>query len=120
MSNTINARRLKELADEAGVVELARDTLLRDSAVPAPVATDANRAQAISFLAQRRVQRGGHKDPGKGIKGVFRSSTKKEQLNDPKNWQWSNEELDEALSAVIDNADTGQFGFCPGGVRSAF
>ena len=119
MSN-INTRRLKELADEAGVVELARDPPLRASAAPAPVATEANRAQAISLLAQRRVQKGGHKDAGKGIKGVFRSSTKKEQLNDPKNWQWSNEELDEALSAVIDNADTGQSGICPGGMRSCF
>ena len=55
MSN-INTRRLKELADEAGVVELARDPPLRASAAPAPVATEANRAQAISLLAQRRVQ----------------------------------------------------------------
>jgi len=111
MSISTSKRRLKELADEAGIVQVRQEPLLCRPAAkgtPSP-ATEADHIKAIALLAELRKNKPGYKDARDGVKGIFRTKTKIEKRNNPENWQWSCEELDEGLAAVIDGVvDTGE------------
>jgi ankyrin repeat protein len=44
-----------------------------------------------------------YKDPSKQLKRIFRTSKEKEKLQDTSKWEFSQDEVDKALSAVIEN-----------------
>lgn len=104
---TSGTRRLKELATQARVFAVAQELPLQRPSRLTTDVSDADRAQAISLLAERRRQRPDFKDAGDGVKGLFRRATTKEKLNNPENWTFSANELDEGLEAVVGYAEPG-------------
>ncbi|CAO2650980.1 Nn.00g092770.m01.CDS01 [Neocucurbitaria sp. VM-36] len=94
---------LKELIHNAGVVPAeTRPPCLPAPSQPVITASEEDHAQARNILLDRRI-----KNPeNKGVlKSIFRSSKEKERSQEL--GQFSQEELDHALSAVISNATTG-------------
>ncbi|KAJ4368980.1 hypothetical protein N0V83_006062 [Neocucurbitaria cava] len=94
---------LKELIHNAGVVPAeTRPPCLPAPTQPAITASEEDHAQARNILLERRI-----KNPeNKGVlKSIFRSS--KEKGKSQELGEFSQEELDQALSAVISNATTG-------------
>jgi ankyrin repeat protein len=93
---------LQELIREAGVVPDS----VRQPCLPAPIehavtASAEDHAQARSILLDRRAKNPDHKDV---LKRIFRSSKDKEKAQDVT--QFSQEELDHALSAALGGSAT--------------
>jgi hypothetical protein len=93
---------LQDLIREAGV----RPDVARKPCLPAPsehaiIASEEDHAQARNILLDRRAKNPDHKDV---LKRIFRSSKDKEKSQDT---QFSQEELDQALSATLGGPATG-------------
>ncbi|KAF1851904.1 ankyrin [Cucurbitaria berberidis CBS 394.84] len=95
---------LKELIHNAGVIIPAdgRQPCLPAPTQPAITASEEDHAQARNILLDRRTKNPENKNV---LKSIFRSSKEKERLQEL--GQFSQEELDQALSAVIHNPTTG-------------
>lgn len=88
---------LQELVRRAGVTQ----TLTRQPCLPAPLesavtASEEDQTQARTILLNRRAKNPEHKDV---LKRIFRSSKEKKELQDAP--QFTQDELDQALSAVL-------------------
>lgn len=86
---------LKEIIRNAGLVDLERQPCLPAPLQPAILASEEDHAQARNILLDRR-----HKHPeNKGVlKNIFRSSKDKDKSHE---LEFTQDELDQALSAVI-------------------
>jgi len=73
---------------------------------PAILASEEDHALARHLLVEQRRNDPDYRDPSKQIKRIFRSSKEKEKLQDTNQWEFSQEELDRALSAVIEKPTT--------------
>jgi ankyrin repeat protein len=90
---------LGQLMQIAGVSPLPnRPPCLPAPSQPALFVTDDDRAQARNILVDRRKHSHDHKDAV--LKRLFRSSKDKDK-QDPAQWEFSQDELDQALSAAI-------------------
>jgi len=101
-------RSLQELVRESGVKPvLERQPCLPPPTQPAILASEEDHAQARQILVERRIHDPDYRDPSKQLKRIFKSSKEKERLQDTSAWSFSQEELDQALSDVIDKPATG-------------
>ena len=94
---------LKELIHSAGVSPVDhRQAVLPAPTQPAIVASEDDHVQARSILLDRRAK---NPESRNVLKSIFKSSKEKERAQD--SGQFSQDELDQALSAVIHSSTTG-------------
>lgn len=97
---------LWELMRTAGVDPVTtRQPCLPAPSQPNNFASEEDRTQARDVLIRRRQKNPESKDAV--LKRIFKSSKEKERALDPTQWEFSQDELDQALSAVIRNPDSG-------------
>jgi hypothetical protein len=100
-------RSLQELVREAGVTVVERQPCLPPPNQSAIHASEEDHARARQILVERRINDPDYRDPGKQLKTrIFKSSKEKEKLQDTNAWTFSHQELDQALSNVIDKPTT--------------
>ncbi|KAF2190601.1 ankyrin [Zopfia rhizophila CBS 207.26] len=100
-------RSIQELAQDAGITPVAtRQPCLPAPSQPAIIASEEDHMVARSLLVDQRRNDPDYRDPSKQLKRIFRSSKEKEKLQDTTRWEFSQDELDQALSAVIDKPST--------------
>jgi hypothetical protein len=100
-------RSLQDLIRDAGVTVVERQPCLPPPNQPAILASEEDHARARQILVERRINDPDYRDPGKQLKRIFKSSKEKEKLQDTNAWTFSQQELDQALSDVIDKPATG-------------
>jgi len=105
MAQTERRVSLSELIQHAGIAPVTT----RQPCLPAPsqarnLSTDEDHAKARDILIRRRQKNPESKDAV--LKRIFKSSKEKEKALDTTQWEFSQEELDQALSAVIRNPDS--------------
>ncbi|KAF2281456.1 ankyrin [Westerdykella ornata] len=93
---------LKDLIRDAGITPIPTRQPLPAPSQPAIIASEDDHAVARQLLVQQRRNNPEYKDPNKQLKRIFRSSKEKEKLENPARWEFTQAELDEALSAVVD------------------
>lgn len=100
-------RSLQELVRDAGVSPiLERQPCLPAPSQPAIIASEEDHALARQLLVDQRRSDPDYRDPNKQLKRIFRTSKEKERLQDTSFWEFSQDDLDRALSAVIDKPAT--------------
>ena len=93
---------LGELIRTAGIAPaITRQPCLPAPSQPSKLASKEDRTQARDILIRRRQKNPESKDAV--LKRIFKSSKEKEKALDPVLWEFSQDELDQALSAVIRN-----------------
>ncbi|KAF1977804.1 ankyrin [Bimuria novae-zelandiae CBS 107.79] len=98
---------LQDLIREAGVQPVSvRQPSLPAPTQPASIASQEDDTLARQLLVEQRINGEDYRDPAKQLKRIFRSSKEKEKLQDTNQWEFSQDELDRALSAVIDKPAT--------------
>lgn len=92
--------RLEELARSHGAIAPRRcEPLVRP---PDPdFGGIAFRGRVIDILARSRAEKGHVKDPSKGLKGFVRSKSKIEQMRDPNTWNFSLNEIRDAIDEAL-------------------
>ncbi|KAF2016840.1 hypothetical protein BU24DRAFT_459962 [Aaosphaeria arxii CBS 175.79] len=96
-------RTLQELVQDAGINPVqTRQPCLPAPTQPAIIASEEDHSHARNLLVEQRRNDPGYKEPGKQLKRIFRSSKTNEKLQDVGQWEFTQHELDQALSAVID------------------
>ncbi|KAF2197925.1 hypothetical protein GQ43DRAFT_379877 [Delitschia confertaspora ATCC 74209] len=94
-------RNLQQLVQDAGVTPLVAPEPCLSAPRQINVSTsEVDRNLAWRMLVEQRKTQPGYEDPNKKI-FLFKSSKEKEKLQDPRLWEFSQDELDQALSAVI-------------------
>ena len=96
-------RSLQQLIEDAGL----SPALVRQPCLPAPTqpvitASEEDNLLARGLLVTQRRNNPDYKDPNKQLKRIFKTSKEKERLQDTNQWEFSQEELDRALTAAID------------------
>jgi ankyrin repeat protein len=100
-------RSLQQLIEDAGVCPvLVRQPCLPAPSQPAITASEEDHTLARELLVDQRRRNPDYKDPNKQLKRIFKTSKEKEKLQDTNRWDFSQEEIDQALSAVIDKPTT--------------
>lgn len=100
-------RTIQDLVREVDVNPVReRNPCLPAASQPAVVASPEDHAYARQILVEQRRNSPDYKDPGKQLKRIFKSSKEKEKLQDPNLWDFSQEELDKALSSVVEQPAT--------------
>ncbi|KAJ4347516.1 hypothetical protein N0V95_005347 [Ascochyta clinopodiicola] len=95
---------LGELIQATGIVPSStRQPSLSAPSQPSSLASEEDRAQARDILIRRRQKNPENKDAV--LKRIFKSSKEKEKALDTAQWEFSHDELDQALSAIIRNPD---------------
>ena len=98
---------LQDLIRIAGVHPVSdRQPSLPAPIQPAIIASEEDHTLARQLLVDQRISGPDYRDPGKQLKRIFRSSKEKGRLQDTSQWEFSQDELDRALSAVIDKPGT--------------
>lgn len=105
MAQTERRVSLGELIRHAGITPAAT----RQPCLPAPsqtrnLSTDEDHTQARDILIRRRQKNPESRDAV--LKRIFKSSKEKERALDTAQWEFSQDELDHALSAVIRNPES--------------
>lgn len=96
---------LGELIRHAGITPVAtRQPCLPAPSKPGNLSGEEDRTQARDILIRRRQKNPESKDAV--IKRIFKSSKEKEKALDTTQWEFSQDELDQALSAVIRNSES--------------
>jgi ankyrin repeat protein len=93
---------LKELVRNAGVIPVDRQPCLPSATQPLIVASEDDHAHARSILLERRARNAESKNV---LKSIFKTSKEKDKSQEI--GQLSQDELDQALSAVISSPTTG-------------
>ncbi|CAI6255046.1 unnamed protein product [Periconia digitata] len=100
-------RTIHDLVREIGVRPVReRNPVLPAASQSAILVSEEDRSLARHMLVEQRKNNPEYKEPGKQLKRIFKSSKEKEKLQDPNLWVFSQEELDQALSSVIENPAT--------------
>lgn len=98
---------LQDLIYQAGVQPVVdRQPCLPAPTQPAIIASEEDHNLARNLLVDQRRNNPSYKDPSKQFKNVFKTSKEKDKLKDINKWDFSQDELDHALSAVIDQPTT--------------
>jgi ankyrin repeat protein len=98
---------LQQLIEDAGVSPvLVRQPCLPAPAQPVITASEEDHTLARELLADQRRRNPDYKDPNKQLKRIFKTAKEKEKLQDTNRWDFSQDEIDQALSAVIDKPAT--------------
>lgn len=101
-------RSLQDLVRQSGVNPvLEREPGLPPPIQPAVLASEEDHAEARRILVERRVNDPDYRDPNKQLKRLFKSSKEKAKSQDTNSWTFSQEELDHALSDLIEKPATG-------------
>jgi ankyrin repeat protein len=96
---------LGELIRHAGITPVTtREPCLPAPSQPNNLSSEDDRTQARDILIRRRQKNPESKDAV--LKRIFKSSKEKEKALDTTQWEFSQDELDQALSAVIRNPDS--------------
>lgn len=96
---------LGELIRHAGISPAAtRQPCLPAPSPPRTLSSDEDRTQAREILIRRRQKNPETRDAV--LKRIFKSSKEKERALDTTQWEFSPDELDQALSAVIRNPES--------------
>jgi ankyrin repeat protein len=96
---------LGELIRHAGITPVTtRQPCLPAPSQPSNLSSEEDRTQARDILTRRRQKNPESKDAV--LKRIFKSSKEKEKALDTTNWEFSQDELDQALSAVIRNPES--------------
>ncbi|KAF2865389.1 ankyrin repeat-containing domain protein [Massariosphaeria phaeospora] len=100
-------RSLQELVQDAGILPIVdRQPCLPAPSQPAIIASEDDHMLARNLLAQQRRNNPEWRDPNKQLTRLFRTSTEKKKLQDTTRWEFTQDEVDEALSAIIDKPTT--------------
>ena len=104
MAQTERRVSLGELNRHAGVSPVVtRQPPLSPPPQPSHISNDEDRKQAREILVRRRQKNPESKDAM--LKRMFKSSKEKEKALDTTQWEFSQDELDQALTAVIRNPE---------------
>ncbi|KAF3048286.1 hypothetical protein E8E12_011625 [Didymella heteroderae] len=96
---------LGELIRHAGITLVTtRQPCLPAPSQPSNLSSEEDRTQAREILIRRRQKNPESKDAV--LKRIFKSSKEKEKALDTAQWEFSQDELDQALSAVIRNSES--------------
>ncbi|KAF1929347.1 ankyrin [Didymella exigua CBS 183.55] len=96
---------LGELISHAGITPVAtRQPCLPAPSQPGNSSSEEDRTQARHILIRRRQKNPESRDAV--LKRIFKSSKEKEKALDTTQWEFSQDELDQALSAVIRNSES--------------
>ncbi|KAJ4410529.1 hypothetical protein N0V91_002016 [Didymella pomorum] len=96
---------LGELIRYAGITPVTtRQPCLPAPSQPSNLSSEEDRTQARDILIRRRQKNPESKDAV--LKRIFKSSKEKEKALDTTQWEFSQDELDQALSAVIRNPES--------------
>src|SRR5690348_9760236 len=96
---------LGELIRHAGITPVTtRQPCLPAPSQPNNLSSEEDRTQARDILIRRRQKNPESKDAV--LKRIFKSSKEKEKALDTTQWEFSQDELDQALSAVIRNSES--------------
>ncbi|KAF3052214.1 hypothetical protein E8E11_010159 [Didymella keratinophila] len=96
---------LGELIGHAGITPVTtRQPCLPAPSQPSNLSSEEDRTQARDILIRRRQKNPESKDAV--LKRIFKSSREKEKALDTTQWEFSQDELDQALSAVIRNPES--------------
>ncbi|KAF9698391.1 hypothetical protein EKO04_003625 [Ascochyta lentis] len=105
MAQTERRVSLGELIRAAGITPAAtRQPCLPAPSQPNSPASEEDRTQARNILIRRRQKNPENKDAV--LKRIFKGSKEKEKALDTTQWDFSQDDLDQALSAVIRNPDS--------------
>lgn len=96
---------LEELIRNAGVNPVTTRHPLPAPSQPAITASDEDHIQARNLLVEQRKNDPEYRDPSKQLKRIFRTSKTKEKLLS-ENWEFSQDELDRALTTAIGQTTT--------------
>ncbi|KAF2659361.1 hypothetical protein K491DRAFT_712646 [Lophiostoma macrostomum CBS 122681] len=96
-------RSLRDLIKEAGINPVLTRQPLPAPSQPAVISSEEDHILARTLLVEQRRNAGDYKDPSKQLKRIFRTSKEKEKLQDTSKWDFSQDEVDKALSTVIEN-----------------
>ncbi|KAK7183810.1 hypothetical protein DPSP01_004434 [Paraphaeosphaeria sporulosa] len=100
-------RRLQDVIRDVGIHPVSdRQPPLPAPTQPAINASEEDHTLARQLLVEQRVKDPDYRDPGKKLKSVFRSSEKKKKDQDTSQWLFTQDELDRALSAAVENPAT--------------
>lgn len=100
-------RTLQDVIRDVGIHPVSdRQPPLPAPTQPAVNASAEDRALARQLLVEQRVNDPDYRDPGKKLKSVFRSSEKKRKDQDTSQWSFTQDELDRALSAAVEQPAT--------------
>ena len=96
---------LGDLLQNAGITpNTTRQPCLPPPSQPSNLTGEEDRTQARDILIRRRQKNPESKDAV--LKRIFKSSKEKDKAHDTTQWEFSQDELDQALSAVIRNPDS--------------
>ncbi|KZM19208.1 uncharacterized protein EKO05_0006435 [Ascochyta rabiei] len=95
---------LRELIRAAGIISsTTRQPCLSTPSQPNSLTSEEHRMQARDILIKQRQKKPENKNAV--LKRIFKSPQEKEKALDTAQWEFSHDELDQALSAVIRNPD---------------
>ncbi|KAJ4325018.1 hypothetical protein N0V94_000902 [Neodidymelliopsis sp. IMI 364377] len=105
MAQTDRRVSLGDLIRSAGITPVTtRQPCLPAPSQPVSLTSEEDRTQARDILIRRRQKNPESKDAV--LKRIFKSSKDKEKAQNTTQWEFSQDELDQALSAVIGNPDS--------------
>lgn len=103
----VKRRSLQDVMRDVGIHPVSdRQPPLPAPTQPAINASEEDHTLARQLLVEQRVNGPDYRDPGKQLKSVFRSSEKKKKLQDTSQWSFTQDELDRALSAAVEQPAT--------------
>jgi ankyrin repeat protein len=95
-------RTLQQLIQDAGISAVRVRQPLPAPSQPSILASEEDHILARNLLVEQRKSNPEWKDPNKQLKRIFKSSKEKGKLKDVSQWEFSQDEVDQVLSAVID------------------
>ncbi|KAF1997746.1 hypothetical protein P154DRAFT_622282 [Amniculicola lignicola CBS 123094] len=100
-------RSLQQLVEDAGITPVfVRQPCLLAPTQSAVVASEGDHILARSLLVEHRKNNPEYKDPSKQLKRIFKTAKEKERQQDVTQWEFSQDEVDQVLSALIDKPTT--------------
>jgi ankyrin repeat protein len=93
---------LQELVRDAGITPVLHRQPLPAPTQPAIIASQDDHMLARELLVQQRKNNPDYRDPNKQLKRIFKSSKEKEKIQNTANWEFTQDEVDRALSSIID------------------
>lgn len=99
--NEVNTDRLHQLANGYGATHVQPLPALQRPSIQPDFGASTRMDNARGVLATIRRNSGIYKDPTQGVKGLLRSSSRKDFLADPVNWTFSLNERRDAIDQIV-------------------
>ncbi|KAF1962744.1 hypothetical protein CC80DRAFT_461047 [Byssothecium circinans] len=98
---------LQDLIREVGINPITeRQPCLPAPSQPSILCSEEDHTLARHILVEQRKQSPQYQDPSKQLKRIFKSSKEKEKLQNTNLWEFTQEELDQALMSAVDKPAT--------------